>query len=190
MRRSQTATFVEPTWGPPGSCRPHIGPMNLAIRVIHSGYMRIESTDAVAGRHIPMLSPPFDASRNHCLLFDYKVWMAEYSRTYAPSPRLEVYLSPSSHVYSGSLVWGSNGTEEGQAQLSLWARSGAVSHRLAIVGVIGDPATTLINIANVQLNDGNCEDTNCGETLCSDGYKDYSISTDGMFLLTLNEITK
>ena len=29
---TQIAQFMGPTWGPPGSCRPHIGPMNLAIR--------------------------------------------------------------------------------------------------------------------------------------------------------------
>ena len=36
-RASQIATFMGPTWGPPGSCRPQmgpdVGPMNLAIRV-------------------------------------------------------------------------------------------------------------------------------------------------------------
>ena len=30
---SQIAKFMAPTWGPPGSCRPHVGPMNLAIWV-------------------------------------------------------------------------------------------------------------------------------------------------------------
>ena len=29
---SQIAKFMGPTWGPPGSCRPQMGPMNLAIR--------------------------------------------------------------------------------------------------------------------------------------------------------------
>ena len=28
----QIAKFMWPTWGLPGSCRPHVGPMNLAIR--------------------------------------------------------------------------------------------------------------------------------------------------------------
>ena len=33
----QKARFMGPTWGPPGSCRPHVGPMNLAIgEVINS----------------------------------------------------------------------------------------------------------------------------------------------------------
>ena len=30
---TQIARFMRPTWGPPGSCRPQMGPMNLAIRV-------------------------------------------------------------------------------------------------------------------------------------------------------------
>ena len=29
---SQIAKFMGPTWGPPGSCRPQMGPMNLALR--------------------------------------------------------------------------------------------------------------------------------------------------------------
>ena len=32
---SQIARFMEPTWGPPGSCRPHVGSMNLAIRDVN-----------------------------------------------------------------------------------------------------------------------------------------------------------
>ena len=30
---TQIAKFMGPTWGPPGSCRPHFGSMHLAIRV-------------------------------------------------------------------------------------------------------------------------------------------------------------
>ena len=145
------------------------------------GYMTLDSTEADTGRHIPMLSPPFDASRNNCLLFDYKVWMAEYSKVSAPSPRLEVYLNPSSHKYSGSLVWGSNGTGEGHVQISVWTRPGAVLQRLAFIGVVGDPSTTLISMANVQLNEGRCEEVSCGETLCSDDNGWYSLFTHGKF---------
>ena len=31
---SQIARIMGPTWGPPGSCWPHVGPMNLAICVV------------------------------------------------------------------------------------------------------------------------------------------------------------
>ena len=34
ISRSQIAKFMGPTWGPPRSCRPQMGPMNLAIRGI------------------------------------------------------------------------------------------------------------------------------------------------------------
>ena len=33
----QIAKFMEPTWGPPGSCRPQMGPM-LAPRILLSGH--------------------------------------------------------------------------------------------------------------------------------------------------------
>ena len=34
---SQIAKFMGPTWGPPGSCRPQMGPM-LAPRIVQSGF--------------------------------------------------------------------------------------------------------------------------------------------------------
>ena len=33
------ARFMGPTWGPSGSCRPHVGPMNLAIWEVINVYM-------------------------------------------------------------------------------------------------------------------------------------------------------
>ena len=33
--------FMGPIWGPPGSCGPHVGPMNLAIRVISKRHGRL-----------------------------------------------------------------------------------------------------------------------------------------------------
>ena len=34
----QRTKFMGPTWGPPGSCGPHVGPINFAIRVIKFYY--------------------------------------------------------------------------------------------------------------------------------------------------------
>ena len=143
---------------------------------MYSAYMHVDSTAAAPGRHITMLSPPFDALRDHCLLFDYKVWMAQYSSEYAPSPRLEIYLSPASHMYSGSKVWGSNSTGEGHAQIEISARPGAILQRVAFVGVVGDPDTTLIVVANVRMEEGSCGATGCKGTLCSDAFGCSSLS--------------
>ena len=56
-RGPQIAKFLGPTWGPPGSCRPqmgpHVGPRNLAIRVGTSAscgslcYQRVQLLTAV-----------------------------------------------------------------------------------------------------------------------------------------------
>ena len=35
----QIARFMGPIWGPPGSCGPHVGPMNLAMMVMSVGVM-------------------------------------------------------------------------------------------------------------------------------------------------------
>ena len=39
LRPTQIAKFMGPTWGPPGSCRPQMGPM-LAPWTLLSGYLR------------------------------------------------------------------------------------------------------------------------------------------------------
>ena len=141
---------------------------------------------AMQGRHIPLVSPAFDALRNHCLVFDYKVWMAAYSYGYAPPPRLEVYLNPAVHAYSGSQIWTSNGTGEGHMKISLWARPRVVLYRVSFVGIIGDPDSTLIVIANVVLNEGSCEATACEEATCGDDTGCSSLSTDCKLLLHLS----
>ena len=41
-KRSQIATFMGPTWGPPGSCRPQMGPM-LDPRTLRSGVSFVRS---------------------------------------------------------------------------------------------------------------------------------------------------
>ena len=46
-RATQIARFMGPTWGPPGSCRPQMGPMYLAIREDI-----VNSTTATGAEHI------------------------------------------------------------------------------------------------------------------------------------------
>ena len=136
----------------------------------------MQSSEATAGLYIPMVSPPFTASQNYCLHFHYKVWMSEsvsghnghepkwpkpkQPQTFSTevlerSPELEVYLSQCSHVFSGRKVWGSDGTGEGLAQIPVWARPGAL-YRISFVGITYNPLTTLINVANVRLDQDEC----------------------------------
>ena len=134
------------------------------------GYIQVDEMAASIGGHIPVVSPPVDASRNYCLSFDYKVWMAKYSGDNAPPPRLEVYISQAKHVYSGLKMWSSNGTGEGHAQLSICTTPVAVIYRVSFVGVVGDPGTTLIAVANVQLEEYSCTAAACEGTSCVVNY--------------------
>ena len=51
LKHTQIAKFMGPTWGPPGSCWPQMGPMNLVIRaaawnpLIHSSLHSPINTD-------------------------------------------------------------------------------------------------------------------------------------------------
>ena len=46
---SHTTKFMGPTWGPPGSCRPQMGPMNFAIRGVRS-QRALHQCEAISGR--------------------------------------------------------------------------------------------------------------------------------------------
>ena len=127
--------------------------------------MSVNTNHAAVGQHIPMVSPPFDAQVDHCLVFDYKVWASPHTLVNTPAPRLEVYLSDSSHVYFGWKLWTSKGTTEGHAQISIWAKPASVQ-RVSFVGIIGDPESTSIRVANIQLNEANCKAVDCVHHSC------------------------
>ena len=50
-RMTQITKFMRPTWGPPGSCRPHVGHRNLAIR----GYSSAFDTYIIVASHIEQM---------------------------------------------------------------------------------------------------------------------------------------
>ena len=127
--------------------------------------MSVDTRHAAVSQHIPMVSPPFDAQVDHCLVFDFKVWASPHTLVNTPAPRLEVYLSDSSHVYSGWKLWTSNGTKEGHAQISILAQPASVQ-RVSFVGIIGDPESTSIRVANIQLSDDSCKVVDCAQHSC------------------------
>ena len=131
-----------------------------------TGYMQIQSSEATAGLYIPMVSPPFAASQNYCLHFHYKVWVSESTEVLERSPELEVYLSQSSHAFSGRKVWGSNGTGEGLVQIPVWARPDTL-YRISFVAVTYDPLA-LITVANVRIGQGESFSRNCDQPVCID----------------------
>ena len=129
------------------------------------GYVSVDTNWAEVGLHVPMVSPPFDGHLDHCLQFDYKVWMSPHMLVNMPPPRLEVYISGSKHVYSGWMLWSSNGIGEGHVQVSIRAQTGAM-YRISFVGVVGHPDTTLISVANIHMNKGNCTNLACLQEEC------------------------
>ena len=129
--------------------------------------MELHSDDTTAGMHIPMISAEFEASHNYCFLFHYHVWMSEISRAQTRLPELEIYISETSHVFSGRKVWGSNGPGEGLVQIPVWSKPGAI-YRISFVGIANNPRSTLIKVANVTLNQGECLSLDCDSSVCAD----------------------
>ena len=131
-----------------------------------SGYMSLDTSHAAVGQHVPMVSPSFDAHKNHCLLFDYKVWVSRHTLIDSPAPRLEVYISGSNHIHSGWMLWTSNGTGEGHAQILISAQPWALQ-TISFVGIIGDRDSTAISVANILLNEGGCRSDSCAQSSCA-----------------------
>ena len=145
--------------------------MLLFLCVTHGlcfvGYMELRISETTAGLYIPMVSPAFEVRHNKCFLFHYIVWLSESNRQLGRVPELKVYISETAHVFSGWKVWGSNGAGEGLVQIPIWAKPGA-TYRISFVGIIDDPSTTLIKVANAKLDQGECNSLNCDSTVCAD----------------------
>ena len=135
--------------------------------------MELHSSEATAGLYIPMASPAFPATQIYCFLFHYKVWISEFTKEPERLPELEIYISETSHVFSGRKVWGSDGTGEGLVQFPIQAKPGA-NYRISFVGLAYKPSTSLIQVASVKLNPGNCS-SSCSGIECSD--RMYDIGT-------------
>ena len=61
------ATLMGPTWGPPGSCRPQMGPMNLAVGVVQK-YLPWQST---------YISLHFTSVHSLCLVAMFFRWIKD-----------------------------------------------------------------------------------------------------------------
>ena len=119
------------------------------------GYMELEPRTGTVGMYAPMSTPEFYASKDHCLQFNYNLWVVDSTLTSVAPPSLEVYVRTSDHVYSGRRLWRVTGINEGRALIRISAIS-ALSCFIDFVGIVGDPASTLIRVANVALNAGSC----------------------------------
>ena len=147
----------------------------MVLKLYFEGYMTVDTSHAAVGQHVTMSSPPFDGQEYHCLSFDYKVWVSALGLIDTPFPRLEVYIRTSRHAYSGWMLWTSNGTGEGHVQVTVQAQLG-LTHRISFLGVVGNPDTTLIIVANIQLNKGICFTLDCAQEICGVNRENYALS--------------
>ena len=145
------------------------------------GYMSVDTSHAAMGQYIPMVSPPFHADGDYCILFDFKVWASPHTLVNTPVPELQVSMSGSKHVYSGRQLWVSNGTGEGHAQISIWALPGSVQ-RIGFFGIIGDLESTHISIANILLKENGCTMVDCARRNCTNTFTTSILSMNGRLI--------
>ena len=132
-----------------------------------SGYMELHSRDTATDLYIPMISPEFHASQNYCFSFQYEIWMSEFTKQPQGLPKLEIYISETSHAFSGRRIWKSNGTGDGLVQIPISARHQGTS-RISFVGITNNRVTARIKVANVELSQGKCLSLNCDNSMCAD----------------------
>ena len=148
------------------------------VEFLFTGYMEVMTSEAVAGMHVPMSTPEFNASKSYCLRFDYNLF---------PMPSvLGVYARTSNHVNTGRKLWFTENTGYDRVQVQIWPKSTAILI-IDFIAIIADPETTVIKVASVQLNEGICNDTShiicgTGEFPCRNGQECIleSLTCDGI----------
>ena len=127
--------------------------------------MELLGNNAQSGLYVAMTTPEFDLITDHCLSFDYDIKTAH---------GLEVYVRTLDLVMAGRRVWqkkrisGANVhlDESGRASINLKS-TGSQNMKIDIVGIISS-TSTLIRVADVQLEEGLCGNLTCAgdEFLC------------------------
>ena len=124
--------------------------------------------DAMAGMVVSMTTPEFSITSPHCLTFDYEV------KASGDRPTLEIHMRVTDHILSGNIIWTSQDyiSQKGKASITLVASnvSGDLLRVLDFVGIVAEPTSTLIRIANVQFVGGNCEDEQTQDSGIADMY--------------------
>ena len=114
--------------------------------------MQVHSADATAGMVVPMTSPEFSRSGPHCLTFEYE------AKASSGTPYLEVHVRMTHYMLSGDKIYTSKSVRR---KVSLTVQgisfSEETSYMLDFIGVVGDPRSTLIRVAEVGFSDKKCE---------------------------------
>ena len=117
--------------------------------------MQVQSVDALAGMVISMTSPEFYRMEHHCLTFEYEVNVPQ------GTPGLEIHVRMTDYMLSGDKLWSSKNypSQRDYANITIPAveRPKDASYVLDFVGILADPRTTLIRIANIEYSSGQCD---------------------------------
>ena len=125
------------------------------------GYMQVKIADAMIGEVTTMTSPEFSRDGQYCLSFDYEVTAS------SDSPALEVHTRMTDYKLSGDMIWSSQWDTSKLNRTSITIQASEnVQHMpqvLDFVGVLGEPKSTVIRLANIEFSNGQCDN---GTGLC------------------------
>ena len=124
--------------------------------------MQIDTTSAQSHMVVAMTTPEYDPSISHCLSFEYKV----DGSTDSGQPQLSLYTRTYDYALTGDRLWTTATNGWGTAVILVPARNNSETAVFDFIGVLGDPSTTVINVANVQFTEGQCE---TDDVPCSSG---------------------
>ena len=136
----------------------HLFWLKLESLVSISGdYMQVKvhSVVAIAGMVVSMTTPAFSMTTPLCLTFDYEV------KAFGDTPILEIHIRMTNYMLSGDVIWTSKdyNRQRDKARITLSAARdlGNSQYMLDFVGIVAEPVSTLIRVANVGVSDGQCE---------------------------------
>ena len=130
--------------------------------LISGNYMhvKVHRFSAIAGVLVSMTTPTFFMGTAHCLTFEYEVAASP------DAPVLEIHTRMTDYMLSGKKIWTSHdyNLQQNQASINLLAANDSrdVPYVFDFVGILDQPTSTVIRVANVEFYDGQCKN---GQTL-------------------------
>ena len=117
--------------------------------------VKVLSVAALVGMVVSMTTPTFSMTVPHCLTFVYEV------KASGDTPILEIHTRLTDYMLTGRRIWTSQDFElqENKASITLSVVNGSrdLQYILDFIGIVEEPTSTLIRIANVGFTDGECE---------------------------------
>ena len=122
-------------------------------------YLKVDITNAHVKSYAVVTSPQFDPTTlPYCLTFEFRLWAPDYTLQTSPHPALEIHSRSDTHPLTGKREWYSRQSGNGMGYVTFFPNASLAPMHIDFVGIVGDPDTSVIQIANVHFVVGYCDE--------------------------------